>query len=65
MDNARAEELGDHPSSDATARIRVRVTALTPGRPFNANETAPLETCAARATSSMVGLRRRELTLVT
>ena len=46
-DSARARELGVQPSSRATARIRSRVSAATPGRLLNANETAPFETPAS------------------
>lgn len=51
----RALRLGVHPSSAAAASIRARVSGATPGRSFNANETSPLLTPAARATSAMVG----------
>ena len=54
-DSARARWLGVNPSSAATARIRSRVASATPGRSFRANETAPRETPAARATSAIVG----------
>src|ERR1041384_2948819 len=35
--------------------MRCRVSSATPGRPLSANETVPLETPAARATSRIVG----------
>jgi hypothetical protein len=35
----------------------LRVSSLTPARPFNANDTAPFDTPAWRATSAMVGRR--------
>ena len=54
-DSARPRGLGVQPSSRATSRIRARVAGATPGRLFNANETAPFDTPAARATSLMVG----------
>ena len=50
----RAVRLGAHPSSWATSRILCRVSSETPGRPFSAYETAPLETPARRAMSLMV-----------
>ena len=55
MDSARARALGVQPSSSAVARIRRRVSSEMPGRPFRANDTAPLETPAAVATSVIVG----------
>ena len=55
----RAWALGSQPSSAAAARIRVRVSAATPGRSLTANETAAEDTPARRATSAMVGRVRR------
>jgi hypothetical protein len=54
-DSDRARLLGRQPSSSAAARIRSTVALARPGRPFSANETAPLETPARVATSAMVG----------
>src|SRR3954464_14104107 len=56
-DSARARVLGFHPSSVATWRMRARVASPPPGRPLSANETAPFDTPARRATSSIVGER--------
>src|SRR3989337_1062163 len=53
-DSARARELGVQPISRAVARIRSRVAGASPSRLLNANETAPFDTPAARATSWMV-----------
>ena len=50
-----ARTLGRQPSSSATARMRSRVSALTPGRSLSAKETRPLLTPACAATSAMVG----------
>ena len=57
----RAEALGSQPSSSATPRIRSRVSSATPGRPLSANDTAAVDTPAWRATSTIVGPRRRLL----
>src|SRR4051794_17021266 len=57
----RAEALGSHPRSRATPRMRARVWSATPGRLLSANETAVVETPAWRATSTIVGPRRRLL----
>ena len=54
-DSARARALGVQPRSSAVARIRRRVSSEMPGRPLRANDTAPLETPAAVATSVIVG----------
>src|SRR4051794_27271268 len=54
-ESARAALLGLNPISAAIARIRCRVASDTPGWPFSAYDTAPLETPARRATSAMVG----------
>ena len=54
-DSARARELGVQPRLRAVARIRSRVSWASPGRLLSANETAPFDTPAARATSLMVG----------
>ncbi|GHH17708.1 hypothetical protein GCM10018780_61460 [Streptomyces lanatus] len=56
-DSARAAVLGRQPSSSATCRTRSRVSSETPGRPFNAKETALWETPACRAMSFIVGRR--------
>ena len=53
-DSALPRRLGVQPRSRATARIRSRVSAASPGLPFSAKDTAALETPAARATSVMV-----------
>ncbi len=53
--SARAALCGRHCICSAIARIRARVCSLTPGRPFSANETAPLETPARSAMSAIVG----------
>ncbi len=55
VDSALAPALGVQPIDSATSMIRCRVSAETPGRSFSANETAPFETPAARATSVIVG----------
>ncbi len=55
VDNALAPGFGVHPSDSATPMIRSRVSAETPGRSFRANDTAPFDTPAARATSAIVG----------
>jgi hypothetical protein len=54
-DKERARLLGRQPSSSAAARIRSTVAWARPGRPFSANETAPLDTPARLATSAIVG----------
>lgn len=53
-DKARARELGVHPISRATLRIRSRVSGATPGLLLRAKDTAPFDTPAARATSLIV-----------
>ena len=53
--SARARRFGRHPSSSAAPRMRWRVAGETPGRPFNAKDTAPLLTPARSATSAIVG----------
>ena len=55
LDNACAVALRTNPSSSAARRMRSRVSGETPGRPFNAKDTAPLETPARAATSEIVG----------
>ena len=56
-ERARAARFGYQPSSSAIARIRSRVSSETPGRPFSAYETAPLET-PARSAMSLIVVRR-------
>lgn len=51
----RARLLGRQPSSSAAAMILSTVDCASPGRPFSANDTAPLETPARVATSAIVG----------
>ncbi len=53
--SARAALLGRQPISSAMARMRARVDAETPGWPFRAYDTAPLETPARLAMSAIVG----------
>src|SRR5215211_8575318 len=57
-DSALALVLGCHSRSRAAARIRSRVWGASPGRSLSANDTAPLDTPARRATSMIVGSRR-------
>ena len=58
--SARADcATGASRAPRAAARIRSRVSGATPGRSLTANETAAGETPARRATSAMVGRRRR------
>lgn len=45
---ALAALLGYHPTSFAMERMRSRVPTESPGRPFNARETAPRDTPAFR-----------------
>lgn len=54
--SALAAMFGRQPISFAMARMRALVASDTPGWPFRAYETAPLETPACRAMSAMVGL---------
>src|SRR5689334_24262615 len=53
-DSATAAELAWNPSSSASSRTLRRVSALTPGRPFNAYETEALEISSRRAMSLIV-----------
>src|SRR5665647_2150311 len=53
-ESALPRRLGVQPRSRATARIRARVSAATPGLSLSANDTAAFETPAIRATSVMV-----------
>jgi hypothetical protein len=55
VDSARAVAFGVNPRSDAARRIRARVSADTPARPFTANHTAPFDAPARAATSEIVG----------
>src|SRR5664279_2850767 len=55
VDSARAVAFGVNPRSEAARRIRARVSADTPARPFRANDTAPFDTPARAATSEIVG----------
>src|SRR5687768_9348139 len=54
-DRARAALLGLKPISCAMATMRCRVASDTPGCPFSAYDTAPLDTPALRAMSAIVG----------
>src|SRR5204863_408428 len=54
-DSDLAATLGRQPISLAMSRMRLRVLADTPGRPFNAYDTAPIETPARAAISAIVG----------
>src|SRR4051812_47202274 len=54
-ERARAALLGLNPISCAIATIRCRVASETPGCPFSAYDTAPLDTPARRAMSAIVG----------
>ena len=57
--SARAALCGRQLICSAIFRIRSRVASLTPGRPFSANDTAPLDTPARFAMSAIVGLAMR------
>ncbi len=50
----RAALSGTQPSSSATVSTRSRVASETPGRPFNAYDTAPIDTPAWAAMSLIV-----------
>src|SRR5262245_36502283 len=54
-DRARAALFGLKPISRAIAMIRCRVASDTPGWPFRAYDTAPLDTPARSAMSAIVG----------
>src|SRR3954452_21941486 len=53
-DRARAALFGLKPISSAIAMMRCRVASDTPGCPFSAYDTAPLDTPARRAMSAIV-----------
>src|SRR5882757_1484083 len=56
-ESARAAVLGRQPISCAIVTTRCRVCSETPGCPFNAQETDPFDTPAARAISVIVSRR--------